>query len=94
MRFGSTAKVLLKCKLKYYRISECDGPPVVVLVCSLNFGNGDEERLRLVALGKCCVLPWSSKFIGHIVHWRLRAVVETLIEAGDSPVLKKQLPTF
>ena len=23
MRFGSTAKVLLKCKLKYYRISEC-----------------------------------------------------------------------
>ncbi len=25
MRFGSTAKVLLKCKLKYYRISECEG---------------------------------------------------------------------
>ena len=24
MRFGSTAKVLLKCKLKYYKISECD----------------------------------------------------------------------
>ena len=23
MRFGSTAKVLAKCKLKYYRISEC-----------------------------------------------------------------------
>ncbi len=23
MRFGSTAKVLLKCKLKYYRISGC-----------------------------------------------------------------------
>ena len=23
MRFGSTAKVLLKCKLKYYRISKC-----------------------------------------------------------------------
>ena len=23
MRFGSTAKILLKCKLKYYRISEC-----------------------------------------------------------------------
>ena len=31
MRFGSTAKVLLKCKLKYYRISECvrPFPPVV-----------------------------------------------------------------
>ena len=26
MRFGSTAKVLLKCKLKYYKISECTGP--------------------------------------------------------------------
>ena len=26
MRFGSTAKVLLKCKLKYYRISECARP--------------------------------------------------------------------
>ncbi len=25
MRFGSTAKVLAKCKLKYYRISECRG---------------------------------------------------------------------
>ena len=24
MRFGSTAKVLLKCKLKYYRIPEWD----------------------------------------------------------------------
>ena len=29
MRFGSTAKVLLKCNLKYYRISECLGPSVV-----------------------------------------------------------------
>ena len=27
MRFGSTAKVLLKCKLKYYRISECNCLP-------------------------------------------------------------------
>ena len=26
MRFGSTAKVLAKCKLKYYRISEWDVP--------------------------------------------------------------------
>ncbi len=23
MRFGSTAKLLAKCKLEYYRISEC-----------------------------------------------------------------------
>ena len=27
LRFGSTAKVLLKCKLKYYRISECPALP-------------------------------------------------------------------
>ena len=27
MRFGSTTKVLLKCKLKYYRISECARDP-------------------------------------------------------------------
>ena len=27
MRFGSTAKVLLKCKLKYYKISECEQVP-------------------------------------------------------------------
>ena len=25
MRFGSTAKILAKCRLKYYRISECIG---------------------------------------------------------------------
>ncbi len=30
MRFGSTAKVLLKCKLKYYRISECMGACAMV----------------------------------------------------------------
>ncbi len=29
MRFGSTAKVLAECKLKYYRISECTGLRVV-----------------------------------------------------------------
>ena len=29
MRFGSTAKVLLKCKLKYYRISECNAEMAV-----------------------------------------------------------------
>ena len=32
MRFGSTAKVLLKCKLKYYRISECGGRDVCKLI--------------------------------------------------------------
>ena len=34
MRFGSTAKVLLKCKLKYYRISECTRPFWRMLACT------------------------------------------------------------
>ena len=29
MRFGSTAKVLAKCMLKYYKISECGGQHAV-----------------------------------------------------------------
>ena len=36
MRFGSTAKVLLKCKLKYYKISECNAdahPLQPLLLC-------------------------------------------------------------
>ena len=36
MKLGSTAKVLAKCKLKYYRISECRGiiwKPERPLVC-------------------------------------------------------------
>ena len=33
MRFGSTAKVLLKCKLKYYRISECAAKPGMTCCC-------------------------------------------------------------
>ena len=43
MRFGSTAKVLLKCKLKYYRISEC----VCLLSCGSNLpciGLGQRDR--------------------------------------------------
>ncbi len=31
MRFGSTAKVLAKCKLKYYRISECSRPSFLLI---------------------------------------------------------------
>ncbi len=34
MRFGSTAEVLLKCKLKYYRISECN-LDTGIIACSL-----------------------------------------------------------
>ena len=38
MRFGSTAKVLLKCKLKYYRISECYRTLVVQCTPSCKWG--------------------------------------------------------
>ncbi len=55
MRFGSTAKVLLKCKLKYYRISECHVPckgmksTVYIAGC---FENGCS--VSSVALASCC----------------------------------------
>ena len=32
MRFGSTAKVLEECKLKYYRISECEGMMMMMMM--------------------------------------------------------------
>ena len=38
MRFGSTAKVLLKCKLKYYRISEC--------ACAISFSTNQQHPLK------------------------------------------------
>ena len=41
MRFGSTAKVLLKCKLKYYRISECVGLLVAMCLMLTTTGYGD-----------------------------------------------------
>ena len=31
MRFGSTAKVLARCKLKYHRVSVCAGDSVQIL---------------------------------------------------------------
>ena len=46
MRFASTAKVLLKCKLKYYRISECS------VLCGVPGQPGESSashRLSLVA---------------------------------------------
>ena len=44
MRFGSTAKVLLKCNLKYYRISECAWPIPWPASCpSLSYCTGWHE---------------------------------------------------
>ena len=51
MRFGSTAKVLLKCKLKYYRISECRYAQV------LNKVSTDTDLCNL--LRSCCG-KWQS----------------------------------
>ena len=52
MRFGSTAKVLLKCKLKYYKISEC----LALTQCiSVGPGNGWSKMqvLHLLLVMSC-----------------------------------------
>ena len=41
MRFGSIAKVLAECKLKYYRISECSRHDVR----GLNTEDGDQVEI-------------------------------------------------
>ena len=55
MRFGSTAKVLLKCKLKYYRISEWDAAQVEA---------ARRRELEALATRKymdaCCVYFWAT----------------------------------
>ena len=56
MRFGSTAKVLLKCRLKYYRISECKGlcPDLEPNVVCINL-----MLQRIHSLGDAaCLLFW------------------------------------
>ena len=74
MRFGSTAKVLLKCKLKYYRISECStaqhGPPLPSPFPQRFFPTHDTHDLsRLHRLhGLHCLRGW---------HIHLRLCVNT-----------------
>ena len=55
MRFGSAAKVLLKCKLKYYRISECISD--TELTCFVS--DADDAVLEAVCRARCipCILP-------------------------------------
>ena len=48
MRFESTAKVLAKCKLNYYRISECHG----IGERRLSRGLGDKCSYRILVWGK------------------------------------------
>ena len=56
MRFGSTAEVLLKCKLKYYRISECN----VKDITSLSMGHSTNNNPRS---GIAEYNSWSSQAI-------------------------------
>ena len=71
MRFGSTAKVLLKYNLKYYRISEC---PCCLLVhasearafsgChTMRFGSTAkvlaECKLKYCRISECVTVTWS-----------------------------------
>ena len=60
MRFGSTAKVLLKCKLKYYRISEClqgHGAQGRAASCTMRFGSTAQVllkcKLRYYTISEC-----------------------------------------
>ena len=48
LRFGSTAKVLLKCKLKYYRISECSVPAQARLAAYQQIIGESQQRMMLV----------------------------------------------
>ena len=50
MRFGSTAKVLAECNLKYYRISECMAPmPPVQRLPVTSFELEERQLLIFVA---------------------------------------------
>ena len=42
---GSTAKVLLKCKLKYYRISECHSQHVIRRISSMRRSGGSRPTI-------------------------------------------------
>ena len=58
MRFGSTAKVLLKCKLKYYRISEWDD---VGQVAKSVHGGPNPSGLKPESLCDDCELKCSGR---------------------------------
>ena len=60
MRFGSTARILLKCKLKYYRISECDAAHLP----HDSFIEWDDEAM---CLNGCCDSPQHKGHAKHIV---------------------------
>ena len=44
MRFGSTAKVLAKCMLEYYRISECDA--IILNRCAGDAPSSEDDLLH------------------------------------------------
>ena len=74
MRFGSTAKVLLKCKLKYYRISEC---AALLYLLSIVHGLGCVDLVRTLLQTPCggmgrgggaAVLQAESRCLAHTRH--------------------------
>ena len=64
MRFGSTAEVLLKCKLKYYRISEC------ITVVS---GLVQSTLLGLLSAS----LTWLGRYLIALHGWHLTSPTHT-----------------
>ena len=75
MRFGSTAKVLLKCKLKYYRISECAWHSPAWLCCTH------------ACICNAMRLAWDrheATFIPHFILMPLRRLLAEPAESGTS----------
>ena len=88
MRFGSTAKVLLKCKLKYYRISECHG-----VHCQCRAATRSEDLPgRCSNIGIVAGGGPSDELGGHGVHGRHPGRPQAVIGLpAQDPVLEEVL---
>ena len=71
MRFGSTAKVLAECKLKYCRISECAVQPCLPHLCKDGHCSGE---VATAAVTTNCQAPR--------VHRKLRSIERCMLGGG------------
>ena len=78
MRFGSTANVLLKCKLKYYRISECNWTVMSQLYLAVKLvqktGQKDKHVLLCTNLTEPPPLPHGDRAVWRIIPQPCRHV--------------------
>ena len=98
MRFGSTAKVLLKCKLKYYRISECDQRPMRPSHATSHYSlaagtHGEHTQETLCPLPACNykeVLGGGHVGLAHISTGDPRTEEEREMQAGGKHLQASQ----